>query len=79
MMRTVQSAEGVIRKRKNKLCRICKRTCNEDDHVTPGRLMRWQRQKSRPQIDVETGLEILKGKVDFYCQKAFLNNMSRAD
>ena len=71
---TQQSLNTVDRKRKPKVCAICKCDANDADPVVPAKRIRWTYMNAAT-ICPETSLLVLKGKVCSYCNKAFLNYM----
>ena len=54
--------------RLEKACRICRRSCNEYDPVQSNQKLRWAYEKDA-YVDPDNNLEVVSGKVDYYCDK----------
>ena len=65
---TQGSASTAAMERVEKPCRICRRSCNEYDPVQVNVKLKWGYEKDA-YVDPDTGLEVVAGKVDFYCDK----------
>ena len=57
-----------------KKCKICSRNCNEQDPVDSRKKLRWANPQNKAKalkVDADSGLEVVNGKVDYDCNKAF--------
>ena len=60
---------GQARMRVKKNCKICTRSCNDQDPVQKQKRIRWG-YEGRETTCPDTSLEVVEGKIYFYCRQA---------
>ena len=60
---------GAARMRAKKNCKLCKRSNNGPDPVLKSKRIRWG-YEGRETTCPDTGMEVVEGKIDFYCRQA---------
>ena len=69
-LRLKQKPQGL--QRVEKACRICRRSNNLPDPINPDLKIEWA-YGLESKVDPESGLEVVQGRVDKYCNKAALD------
>ena len=64
----VPMGDGMAMERQPKDCRVCGRSCCEEDQADKKKKIRWNYAK-QARVDPVTGLEIVSGKECHYCVK----------
>ena len=72
MAEDVSGSDGPAMERQPKDCRICSRSCCEDDQADKKKKIRWNYAK-QARVDPVSGLEIVSGKECHYCVKVLFD------